>query len=64
MRATHLVADTEVGVVYEFSVDGDNYHWRMTPEDAWRGPHYGWLKGTYSRGEWVTKKVSTFKGNK
>lgn len=64
MKPTHLVTDAETGAVYEFSVDGDIYHWRRPLEKRWIGPHPGWFEGTYSRDEWSTKKISTFKGNK
>lgn len=64
MRATHLVTDTELDRIYEFSVSGDKFYWRPSPYGDWMGPHSGWLKGTYSQGVWVTSKINTFKGNK
>ena len=64
MKATHRVIDTELDRIYEFSVSGDNFHWRPTGDDAWRGPCCGWLDGTYSQGEWVSSKINAFKGNK
>lgn len=64
MKATHLVTDTESGRVYEFSVSGDKYYWKLPHDANWRGPCSGWLDGTYSQNEWVSKKINTFKGNK
>lgn len=64
MKATHLVTDTELHRVYEFSVSGDTYYWRRRTDSMWRGPWAGWLDGTYSDNEWVTEKIKTFKGNK